>query len=503
MNLRLVIQLRILAGMLALAVGAAAASVSFAQTPRAKPPTTAAPTQDPAQQAAALFEAGQQAHQRGELEKAIALYGEALKLDPELWQAEYQRGTAYVSLNKLAEAKTSLTRVSQLLKDFGDSPQAKQISARVQTSLGEVALAENKADEAEQAFRRALELQPQAARAQAGLAEALLARNQHAEAINAAKAALAAGDDRPSTYALLGIAQTISRQFTDALPNLNAALQREPNNTLALLYRADVFQAQNRLPDAIADLRAAAQSDARTGTKLRLAGALAHAKRFDEALKHYQDVLQAEPENQEALTARAALLIESGKGQEAITQLEALLKTDPNRAALHAQLAELYLPSKPELALEHYQAAARLEPQQPNHQIGVASALVKLRKFQEAVAVLRPLTGQNLREDLAYVATTNLATALFELDDFPNAARVFVRVLEFQQRRGDQKRAAITLYFLGICFDKLGDLEQALRAYEQFLSLASPENQLEVEKVKLRMPSLQRQLKEGKGKKKP
>ncbi|MFN8004789.1 MAG: tetratricopeptide repeat protein [Acidobacteriota bacterium] len=117
--------------------------------------------------------------------------------------------------------------------------------------------------------------------------------------------------------------------------------------------------------------------------------------------------------------------------------------------------------------------------------------------------MLRPLTGQNLREDLAYVATTNLATALFELDDFPNAARVFVRVLEFQQRRGDQKRAAITLYFLGICFDKLGDLEQALRAYEQFLSLASPENQLEVEKVKLRMPSLQRQLKEGKGKKKP
>jgi len=132
----------------------------------------------------------------------------------------------------------------------------------------------------------------------------------------------------------------------------------------------------------------------------------------------------------------------------------------------------------------------------------VAAALVKLRRFQEAVSVSRQALALNPKEDVAYFAHTNLATALFELDDFQNAANEFIWILDHQRKRGDQKRTAITLYFLGICFDKLGDYEQALKAYEQFMSLASTDNQLEIDKVKLRLPKLRNQIKEGKGKRK-
>src|SRR5262249_13553214 len=179
-----------------------------------------------------------------------------------------------------------------------------------------------------------------------------------------------------------------------------------------------------------------------------------------------------------------------------------LIKADPNRADLRAQLAELYLPTQPEKALEQYGAASKLDPSQPSHQIGMASAFVKLRRFQEAVALLQEVIAKNPKDDLAYFAHTNLGTALFELHDFQNAAREFVRILDYQRIRGDQKRGAITLYFLGICFDKLGDYEQALKAYLQFLAIASADNQLEIDKVNLRLPSLRRQIKEGKGNRK-
>jgi tetratricopeptide (TPR) repeat protein len=459
--------------------------------------------QDQAKQAAALFESGQQAHQKGDLDKAIELYTQALKRDPELWQAEFQRGAAYFSQNKLNEAKSSLLRVVEQLKAFADAPELRQINARVQTTLGEIALAAAKPDEAEPAFRRALTLNPQAARAHAGLAELLLANNKPAEAIAAAQAALAAGDDRAATFALLGVAQSLTGKHDDALPNLNEALKREPKNAPALLYRAEAFIAKNRLNDAIADLRAALTIEPTLRTRLRLAAALAQTKQFDEANKLYQEVLQEDPANTEARAALAAAMIEAGKGSEAIAQLESLIKAESNRAPLRAQLAELYLPTQPEKALAEYEVAAKLEPNQPGHQIGIGSALVKLRRFQEAVTLLRPLVAQNLKDDVAYFAHTNLATALFELDDFPNAAREFVWVLNYQSQRGDQRRTAITLYFLGICFDKLGDYEQALKAYEQFLALATATNQLEIDKVKLRLPVLQRQLKEGKGKRKP
>ena len=97
----------------------------------------------------------------------------------------------------------------------------------------------------------------------------------------------------------------------------------------------------------------------------------------------------------------------------------------------------------------------------------------------------------------AYFAHTNLATALFELQDYANAAREYLWILDQQK---DQKRAAITLYFLGICFDKLGDYERALKAYERFVELAPADHQLEIDKVKLRLPSLKQQIKAGKSK---
>jgi tetratricopeptide (TPR) repeat protein len=482
------------------------AAPGLAQQPkRGKPavkPAAGADAKDPRQEAAALFDAGQAEHQKGDLEKAIALYGESLRHDPDLWQAEYQRGNAYFALNKLPEAKASIGRVAELLGAAADSPELKPVAARVQTLLGEIALAESNAPEAERAFRRAIELNPQSAqsaRAHAGLAELHLAAGRRDDAIASARAALAAGDDRAATWLLLGIAQTQRASFAEAAPSLDEAVKRDPKNPLAFLYRAEVFIARQKLAEAIGDLRAALALDPSPRTRLRLARALVQARRSDEAIALYQDVLKEDPANDEARTALAVASIESGKGGEAIAQLESLVEAQPDRAALRAQLAALYLPDKPDRALAQYAAAAKLEPDQPRHSVGMASALVKLRRFSEAAALLRPLLGRTLDAELAYVAHANLATALFEQDDFANAAREYLWLLD---RQKDQKRAAITIYFLGICFDKLGDYEQALKAYNQFLSLASADNQLEIEKVKLRMPSLQRQIEKGKGRRK-
>ena len=51
-----------------------------------------------------LFERGQSAHSRGELEKALAFYEQALKVRPEFPEAEFQRGNALASLGRLPEA---------------------------------------------------------------------------------------------------------------------------------------------------------------------------------------------------------------------------------------------------------------------------------------------------------------------------------------------------------------------------------------------------------------
>ena len=63
-----------------------------------------------------LFERGQGAHARGEFEKAIGFYEQALKVRPEFPEAEFQRGNALASLGRLAEADAAF-RLRDLLQE--------------------------------------------------------------------------------------------------------------------------------------------------------------------------------------------------------------------------------------------------------------------------------------------------------------------------------------------------------------------------------------------------
>jgi len=60
-------------------------------------------------------------------------------------------------------------------------------------------------------------------------------------------------------------------------------------------------------------------------------------------------------------------------------------------------------------------------------------------------------------------------------------------------------------YFIATAHDYLGEYPEALASYEKFLAAADAKtNQLEIDKVRLRLPGLRRQIQLGEGaKKKP
>ena len=55
--------------------------------------------------AVAIFNQGQDAHEKGDLKTAIELYQKALKIIPEFPEAEYQMGAAYLSLGQTENAE--------------------------------------------------------------------------------------------------------------------------------------------------------------------------------------------------------------------------------------------------------------------------------------------------------------------------------------------------------------------------------------------------------------
>src|SRR5687768_8882189 len=95
-----------------------------------------------------LFERGQGAHARGELEKAIGFYEQALKVRPEFPEAEFQRGSALASLGRLAEAEAAFRRALSQKKNW----------SLPHSALGALLMRNQRDSDAEQSFRAALKI---------------------------------------------------------------------------------------------------------------------------------------------------------------------------------------------------------------------------------------------------------------------------------------------------------------------------------------------------------
>jgi tetratricopeptide (TPR) repeat protein len=159
-------------------------------------------------------------------------------------------------------------------------------------------------------------------------------------------------------------------------------------------------------------------------------------------------------------------------------------------------LGAAYRTSDPSRSLDYYKRAVTIEPANADYATGYSSALVQARRFAEAAGILRRVIAVAPNN---YTAHANLATALYELRQFAPALDEYEWLLEAKPD------LSVAYYFIATSHDYLGEYEQALAAYESFLARADAQtNQLEIEKVKLRLPSLRRQIQMGQGaKRKP
>ena len=158
---------------------------------------------------------------------------------------------------------------------------------------------------------------------------------------------------------------------------------------------------------------------------------------------------------------------------------------------LFARLGASHRTDNPNRALEFYHRAAQLQPANPDYATGYAAALVRARRFAEAAAILRQVITAHPDN---YTAHANLATALYEQKLFAEA------LPEYEWLLHTKPDAIVAYYFIASAHDYLGEYREALAAYESFLERAdATTNQLEIEKVRLRLPLLRRQVKRGEG----
>jgi tetratricopeptide (TPR) repeat protein len=438
-----------------------------------------------------LFERGQGAHARGDLQKAIEFYEQALKVKPEFPEAEFQRGSALASLGRLAEAEAAFRLAISQKKNW----------SLPHSALGALLMRSQRDSEAEQSFRAALKIDGSDGVALRMLSEIRLRAGDKREALDLAKRATMIPDAPASAWVVLAVAEKANGNTVAAKATLDRILADEPTNVAGLLERADLLTDEKDFDAAITDLRAAAKVKPGEKTIMsRLAYVLQQAGRNEEAAEVAKsaglEVQQASGDGKSGVIGTAEEIEAANSDDPAVSRkaLEKLLEKNPRNAVLLGRLGASYRTDDPAKSLEFYRRASELQPQAAEYAIGYASALVQARRFADAAQILRQVVRL---EPKNYAARANLATALYESKHYSEA------IPEYQWILDAKPEIAIAHYFIATSHDYLGEYPEALASYEKFLAAADAKtNQLEIDKVKLRLPSLRRQIQLGEGAKK-
>jgi tetratricopeptide (TPR) repeat protein len=441
-----------------------------------------------------LFERGQNAHARNELKKALEFYEEAIKVRPEFPEAEFQRANVLVALKRPVEAEAGFRRAIELKKDWS-LPFA---------ALGTLLVGLNRDAEAESLLRQAIKLDSDNNLAVRMLADIRLRAGDAKEALKLTRLATSDNDAPMAIWLLRAIAERLNGDKAAALVTLDHILKVEPLNISALLERAEIRIAVGDKQNAIEDLNAAEKLiKADKANSSRLAAGYELAGKPEEAYRIAQSAgLLKTPQ----ATADGGIKvvgtpeeIAAANSEDPATStkaLETLLEKNPGNAMLMARLGAKYRTVDPNRSLDYYRRALEVDPQNVDYATGYSSALVKAKRYSDAVAVLSRVISAAPNN---FTAHANLATAFYQLKQYPQALAEYEWLL---QAKPD---LTVTHYFIATAHDYLGEYDQALTAYELFLANADPKtNQLEIEKVNLRLPSLRRQIKLGQGvKRKP
>lgn len=331
-------------------------------------------------------------------------------------------------------------------------------------------------------YKKTLEIKPDVYQAELNLAILLIRDGRPAEAIPylTAAVALKPKEFRPNYYLAESLSQT--GQFDKAEQCYQAALEIDPKSAAAESGLGRALVKLNRLPDAAVHFRKAAEMDpAYRDSLLQLAALYEDAKQQDDAIAIYQQF----PENPGAQERVGALLLQTGKGAEAVAHLEDAVKKSPT-SANRAALATAYLRNKQQD--KAFPLIVQLLQAQPNDydlRMVYGRMLRDDRKLKEAAQEF--YRAAQIKPDSAE-AWSEMAGVLVVAEDYPNAIAALDKLAAMHAEKPGH------VFLRAIVMDKLKQLKPALESYQRFLAMSNGLSPDEEFKARQRARILQREL---------
>jgi tetratricopeptide (TPR) repeat protein len=369
------------------------------------------------------------------VERAIEQYKELYRLDPSdtesaLWLArlyrlrnEHDQAEAVLRrlLNEDPENEQATEQLTQLLLDEGKASEAvtllEHMNSRAPSPmlldlLGDAYTQIKDLPNAEQAYRKAAELEPSDINHQRGLGQTLMAEEKFADALGVYRKLIEETPDDADLYLRIAQIYRELHQLDHAEENLVKARQFAPGSLEVMYNEAMLYQAQGRYDDAIRvlsdaitgvkgqspmlpsrrrslailyqqlgtlykdreDYKAAAYTYEELGhlgededrrSRLLIMDCYRVAKDLSKALQVAKEAVAKYPNDQSILAGQAMLLGENGQTDEAVKILRAQLTHTPADRDAYISIAQVYERGRRYKEAEQAARTAEALPGQP------------------------------------------------------------------------------------------------------------------------------------------
>ena len=378
--------------------------------------------------------------------EAVKSYKEYLAKKPNDSDAHFDLGNAYASLKQSADAQAEYEKAISL--------DPKLDAAYVNLGITQM---DSDLNAAIAAFQKAVELVPDRSRPRFLLGWAYERSGKLPLAIDSYRAAVKLDDKDSDAHFALGRALLTTDQPADAEIEFRAAVVANASNDQAYLGLSQSLMAQKKYDSAAAVLtKYLEQQPADSQSRIALALALTKMDKNDEAIAELDRAAAAGPETLSSLKLRSQILFQMKRYDDAIPVL---------------------------------QKAAALAPQDPDAPARLGHLYLEKHAYPEAARALL----------IAFKMNPNSNDVLGELVEAEYLGKNYEAALKaldlLSQRR---ELPAGTVFIRATCYDRLGQAQAALDAYQKFLRLNKDENNDMYFSATARVRFLIREIKEKK-----
>ncbi|WP_414584480.1 tetratricopeptide repeat protein [Scytonema sp. PCC 10023] len=323
--------------------------------------------------------------------------------------------------------------------------------------------------QAENIWRRVLQLEPNNSNAYNNLGNALRQQKKLDKAIDAYKKAIQIDGNFADAYNGLGNALYDQRKYDQkkldkAIDAFQKAIQLDPNYADAYNGLGNALYDQKKLDQAIDAFQKAIEFDSDHAYAYNgLGNALTDQKKLDAAIDAFQKAIQLNPKFVDAHNGLGNAFYDQKKLDEAIAAYKTAIQLYPKHAYAYTGLGNaLYDQKKLDEAIDAFQKAIQFNPKHPYPYNGLGNALRDQKKLDEAIRNFQKAI--QLKPNFAN-AYNGLGIALYDQNKFTEAITKFQKAIQLDPNYAD------AYYNLGIGMGYQKKFDAAIAAFQKAITL--------------------------------